>query len=172
MTEFTLKAVDEDYVPREERFKRTVLPEGRKFLVTVEEAEVEPSPFLNDKNDPDSGKRDWVKFKFSVIDDNSMTDEEIEEYVGTPVWGNTSTAFYNHPDCKLRQWIMGILGVDDLPDDFKVDLEDLVGQVAGITVYHKEGKTRTGEQRTYVNVADVIPAHDVDTIGGLASDQF
>lgn len=42
-------------------------------------------------------------------------------------WGETSTNFVFHPNCKLRNWAQEIL-VADLPEQFQLNTDHLVGQ--------------------------------------------
>jgi len=166
MAEFILEEPEEGYVPdggNRREFK--LLPANRNWRVEVLDVEAGDSPWWIDKNDESLGKKPWVNFKFKIVDDGTLSEEDKEDYLGNWVFGNTPQEFKNHPDCKLRQWTTAILGVDELPAGFKFDTDYLIGCVATIRVYHN-----TKGDKTYVNVADVMPA--VDDAGAEALEVF
>lgn len=70
------------------------------------------------------------------------------------VWGKTSTAFSAHPDCKLWTWAQELLGFD-LPVDFELDDDDLIGLEALLTIGVRSYTTKTGEEKFVNFVEDV-----------------
>lgn len=97
------------------------------------------------------GKYKKCVFKFAVEDDGT--------WHGKYVWGETSVAFVDHPDCRLRNWAMEMLGVDQIPVGYKFNTDDVVDctvkVLVGLREYEKTmgGKTET---RTTNFVRDVM----------------
>lgn len=50
------------------------------------------------------------------------------------VYGNVSAVFNDSPYCRLRAWVMEILGADELPEGFRFSLQDLVGNDVRVIV--------------------------------------
>lgn len=90
-----------------------------------------------------------VEFRFRITDDGP--------YKNQNVWGETSTNFVNHPDCRMTNWVKGILGVADLPKNFSFDPDTLVSNPATIVV----GVRTWSDGSDHNFVADVIPSRTV-----------
>jgi hypothetical protein len=89
-----------------------------------------------------------VEFAFKIVDG---------EFRNRRVWGDTSTAFVDHPECKLRAWTQEIMGVD-LPKGFKLDTDALVGSRCRVRVdaYEYEPRNAPGTKKWGARVSDVI----------------
>ena len=118
--------------------------EGKIYDAIIEKAETRETPFWEDREDyervqrgeePLGKKQKEVNFKF-ILDDTAGPD-----HAGKTVFGSTPTTFSTAPDCKLRRWIQEILGIsEDLPVDYEVDLDDLIGVSCRIQIGHKAQK--------------------------------
>lgn len=74
------------------------------------------------------------------------------------IWG-TSAVFFNYsPKCRLRIWVQGILGVEELPEGFDLNLDDLTGRKCRILVGNRINKK--GDVKDFVQ--DVFPAGKFD----------
>lgn len=141
MTTYTL--VEQEALP--------VIPDGSRLNAVVERAEERESFFKND----DGTVRYEVSFLFKIT--------ETGEWNGTKVFGNTPTTFSTHPDCKLRAWVQEILGGDDLPVGFELNIDDLVGMPVRIVTGVRARKDKNGKvvsEKHYVQ--DVMAALDED----------
>jgi hypothetical protein len=116
-----------------------VIPANTVLEATLEEVIVKDSFWDIDESDPSKGKKKQVSFKFKVSEEG--------EYKNRVLWGNTPTTFTTHPDCKLRVWVMEILGQDDLAADFTFDTEHLEGLPVKIVVGNREGKHQDGSPK-------------------------
>lgn len=89
-----------------------------------------------------------VEFAFKIVDG---------DFKNRRVWGDTSTAFVDHPECRLRAWTQEIMGVD-LPKGFKLDTDALVGSRCrvAISAYEWEPKDAPGTKKHGARVQDVI----------------
>lgn len=114
----------------------------------VEQVEDRETPFWIDRNDESKGKQRQVSFRFRVTGP--------EEYKGRVLFGNTPTTFSNHPDCKLRVWVQEILGQDQLPVGFKLDLSQLEGAPVKVAIGNRDKKAADGSTVTKDFVADVM----------------
>lgn len=135
------------------------IPEGQILNVEVIEVELRDRPEWAIRNPDDETKE--VSFRFRVVDG---------EYAKRNLWGTTMPWFNFSPKCRLRIWVQGILGVDELPEDFELKLNevydankritkqlftDLGGKRARILVGNRVNQ-KTGEIRDFVQ--DVFPA--------------
>ncbi len=111
---------------------------------TVVAVKTVEKPYKDDDGNP--VKR--VEFKFSISDGSA--------HDGTNVWGDTSTKFVQHPECRLRNWSQAILG-QELGVGYRLDTDLLVGHDCRINVglkqYEQNGQPK---QRNFVK--DVIPS--------------
>lgn len=138
------------------------IPENTIVEADIEQVEERETPFWIDDNDHEKGKQRQVSFKFRVTGP--------EEYKGRILFGNTTTTFSNHPDCKLRVWVQEILGVDQLPLGFKLDLGQLEGAPIKVVVGNKTKKAADGTD-IVKDRADAVMrvtgfADAADTFGG------
>ena len=138
------------------------IPDQTIVEADIESVEERETPWDVDDNDPSKGKAKQVSFKFRVTGP--------EEYKGRVLFGNTTTTFSNHPDCKLRVWTQEILGQDKLPLGFKLDLEQLEGAPIKVLVGHKIKTAADGTKipRDYADSLLRVTgfADAADTFGG------
>lgn len=115
------------------------------YAATVAKVKVVEKPY----DDDDGNKVKKVEFKVVLRDDSGVQD-------GTNLWGETSTKFNTHPDCRLRNWACAVMGTD-LPVGYRLDTDVLEGQdvrvVVGLKEYTKDGQTK---QRNFVK--DIMPS--------------
>lgn len=101
-----------------------------------------------------------VKWTFQVTQDGPFKGRKVE--------GQTSTAFVNHPECKMYQWAKSLLG-SELPEGFVFKTDDVVGIecVLLVNAIEKERRDGTG---VWVNnnVVDVRPAQNLPVAVGSA----
>lgn len=126
-----------------------VIPEGTVLPVTIVTCEDRETPWDIDENDPSLGKKHQVSFRFSVSEG---------EFQGRTLFGNTPTTFTNHPDCKLRAWVMEILGQNSLPVGFNLELEELVDLPVKVAVAHRTKRNADGSETIREYASDVIRA--------------
>jgi hypothetical protein len=128
--------------------KRSFTPIPEREILDVEVVKVE----MRDK--PDWAIRDpevtqEVSFQVKVISG---------EYERRNLWGNAAPFFNYSPRCRLRLWVQGILGVDELPDGYELDLDELAGKRCRILVGNRDNKA--GEKKDFIQ--DVFPAKKFD----------
>lgn len=127
------------------------MPVGSTFDAECVEAKV-----IERNNRDKTETYNKVSFKFVVSDPDG-------DYDTQNVWGETSTNFNNHPDCRLSNWAKALLGVDEFPVGYTLDLDHLGGNRARIVTGQREYE-KDNVPKVHVFVADVIP------VGGLAFD--
>ena len=148
---FVLRALsDEEKAASDEQERFKVIPEQTQLLAEIEECTARDSIFHED-NDPEKPLRKEVSFKFKVIDD---------DYTGRVLWGTTTQSFVDHPNCKLRNWVQSILGVDELPPGFTFRPSRITGAICRVVVEHGKPKA-DGTVRERVRT--VLPATDDTT---------
>jgi len=130
----------------DEKTEFVVIPEDTMVEAELLGMEKKKMPFQDD-NGNDVFKVEWT-FKIT----------EEGEYKNRRVWGQTSTIFTSHEDCKMRAWVQEILAVDELSPGFKFKTGDLVNEKARIVIGQRSYTTRDGEARTVNTVKDVIRA--------------
>src|SRR5215471_15560180 len=65
--------------------------------------------------EPKETKR--ITFRFELVAD--------DDHDGTDLYGETSTKFVSHVDCRIYSWAQAILGMH-LPPKYRLDTDDLV----------------------------------------------
>lgn len=95
----------------------------------------------------DGEKYKQLNWRFVIVDD--------EVYDGKNVWGDTSLAFHDLPECKLRNWAMAILG-GDIPIGWKGNTDEFVGTRVRIAVGAREYE-KDGVEKVYNFVREVLP---------------
>jgi hypothetical protein len=119
--------------------------DGTTYAATlVEEPKLKEKPFT----DKDTGEKvKKFEFHFKLISDDG--------HDGQDIWGETSTRFNTHPECRLKNWSEALLG-QRLPAKYKLDLDTLRDHkcivVVGRRDYEKDGQAKS---RNFV--ADVQP---------------
>lgn len=120
------------------------MPDGTEALATVESITERESRF----EDKDGKKKTELSWVFKLQDG---------EYKDRIVYGRTPTIFSTWANNKTRIWIQEIMGEDDLPVDFEVDTEVLVGLTCKVMVGKWERMGDDGKTMLSGNyVADVI----------------
>lgn len=120
--------------------------------------------------DKDTGEDVYrVKWVFQVTDPG--------QFDGRKVDGMTSTAFVNHAECRMYQWVSSLLGGGGLPEGFVFKTEDVEGLDCEVLVEMKEKPRRDGNGMWINNsVVDVRPAENRpvpvgSAFGGTAVDE-
>ena len=98
-----------------------------------------------DKVTGEPKSQQMLQFIFEVVSDN--------QYRGKLVRGEVQAKISNHPGNKFRQWTESLLG-RELPVGMAIDVDDIVGLTADITVKHRLSKDK---DRTFEEIDDVIP---------------
>lgn len=119
-------------------------------VVKVEKKEKPSTWTLREGEDPE-----YVNWSFRVLDG---------PFERRRIWGTTPTWFSWSPKCRLRLWAQSILNMDAFPEDFELDLENLVGKrcrvlVENYTSSKGEVKDRVGDvfpAKTYSDVEEVF----------------
>lgn len=119
------------------------IDDGKQYVARVVGIKLKEKPYKDDDGNPVKK----VEWKFKIVSDDDQDGREI--------WGETSTKFVDHPDCKLKNWSEAALG-KILPVGYRIDTDDCLDRDVRIRVglreYEKDGETK---QHNYV--ADVIP---------------
>lgn len=124
MTEFTLQPAPN---ASGGAAKRTfdAIPEDTIVHVEVVSVTMEEKPVAW-QNGPNDTHR--ISFHFIVTEG---------EYANRHLWGNTSTWFSKDARCKFRIWVQELLGVDVLPVDYKINIDNFAGTKARVLVGNK-----------------------------------
>lgn len=91
-------------------------------------------------DDEDVEKLKWV---FVVTDPG--------DFQGKEIFGDTSTTFTSHPNCKAFNWATAITGIDYT--NKTLDTDDILGMPARILIGHKKDK----QNRVWMRVREVLP---------------
>lgn len=151
MAQFVLDestVLDEERTPsRRTEFKK--IPEDVVLDAVVDKVEVGEHKFFKDENGNPQKK---VFFTFVLKGDEYGKNRKL--------WGETSTTFSRHPDCKLRAWTQEILGGGELQKEFKLDTDALEGADVRVLVGYEEweSKKNPGTKDWKNTVKDVIHA--------------
>lgn len=122
-----------------------LIPDGTIVNAEVLSITKKPMPYKDEKTGEFVVRVEW---EFKIVDD--------PEYSGR-LWGNTSTKFTTHPDCRMRAWVSEILGADVLPKDFRFNTDTLVGQKCRVVVEVYEFFDKKKNAQQFRNrVQDVI----------------
>ncbi len=73
------------------------------------------------------------------------------------IWGETGVKLVSHPNCKLYTWAKAMMGID-LPVGYQFEEEDLWRRPCRVLVSAREGKNKRGEDTTFNQVEEVLPA--------------
>ncbi len=159
MTEFVL----------EESAGFELIPEGEVLAAEVIACEQRETPFDDEKDIPDAQregrevkKQKEVSFRFQIT--------EPGDYYGKHVFGKTPTTFSTNENCKLRQWVQELLGMDKLPEKFRFNTDTLVGLPCRVSVSQRTSKPSAANPRgkTTNYVFDVLRINS----GALIEDPF
>jgi hypothetical protein len=117
-----------EFVLEEQDFQ--LIPEGDVLAAEVAQCEVRDTPFDDDKNPGEKQKE--VSFRFEIT--------ESGEFYGRTVFGRTPTTFNTNENCKLRQWVQELLGMDKLPENFRFNTDTLIGLPCRVSVAQRTSK--------------------------------
>lgn len=120
------------------------IPDGTFVEAEVVAVKKEPHKFFKEE---DGSPQIKVNFRFKILEG---------EFVNRQVFGMTPTTFTTHDDCKLRQWVEALLGVDEIAPGFKFTLGDLVSTKARIVIGLREYVDKEGKDGWNNEVRDVI----------------
>lgn len=101
-----------------------------------------------EKTNKDNEKYTRLNWRFRINDPESAWD-------GQSIYGETSTSFVRHADCKFYAWAQMVMGFE-FPSGFDIETDDLVEKECRIVTGRRE-YTSEGEPRVYVYVEDVMP---------------
>lgn len=124
----------------------SLIPDGTVADAVVTSVEVKTKPFKDDDG------KDIIRCEFAFTLKGG-------EYDGRRVWGETSTKFSSHPDCRLRNWTQEIIG-QELPVGFRLNTDSLVGSDCRVAIAVKKYKTREGVAKERNFVGDVLRTRD------------
>jgi hypothetical protein len=119
------------------------IPDGTTVDVEVVEVKKRRKPDWMLKNNPRF--EDSISFRFRVTSD---------DYARRNLWGDADPVFDMSPNCKFRIWIQAILGKDQLPEGFELELDDpdddgsqavlgMTGRKARVLVGNRTGRDGT-----------------------------
>jgi hypothetical protein len=136
-----------------------IIPEDEVLQARITGIKQVKKPFV-----AEDGSDIW-RMEFSFV-----IDQPDSPFDGTRLWGDTSTNFNSHPDCKLRAWTAEILGIDMQPG-FTLDTDQLVGNhcrvVVGVRKYKKDGEDK---ERNFAR--DVMRARESHVYAGVEEEPF
>lgn len=109
------------------------IDDGTRYAATVASIKKREKPFKDDAGQPIVR----VEFHFKLIADDG--------HDGQDIWGDTSTRFNSHPECRLKQWSEALLGMRLTPH-FRLDTDMLLDRhcfvVVGKKSWEKDGETK------------------------------
>lgn len=140
----------DDFLVLEEVVERPKIPDGEVLQAEVLEVKRQTKPWKDD----DGKDVEKISFKFKITEDGPYKDQFV--------WGETSTAFNSGSECRLRIWVQELLGEDDLPKGFKLDLGSglLDGLSCRVAIGQRQNQTT---KKVYVFVSDVMRSNRVPT---------
>lgn len=121
------------------------IPEDEILGAEVIDIKTKEKPFKDD----DGNAIVRLEFSFIIKHPGSAWDEQR-------IWGDTSTTFNDHPNCRLRAWAQELLG-QELPKGFRLDTDTLRGLSCRIVV-GASSYTKNDEEKTRNFVKDVLRA--------------
>lgn len=119
------------------------IDDGVRYAATVAGIRLREKPFKDDAGQPI--KR--IEFHFKLIADDG--------HDGQDIWGDTSTRFNSHPECRLKNWSESILGLR-LPPHYRLDTDSLLDRHCFVVIGRKEWQ-KEGETKIRNFVRDVQP---------------
>lgn len=99
-------------------------------------------------SEPEPVKR--VGWKFRI--------ESEDGHDGQDVWGETSTRFVDHPECRLKTWSEALLG-QELPAGYRLDLDTLHDRKCRVIIGKRE-YVKDGETKFHNFVREVHPTRE------------
>jgi hypothetical protein len=119
------------------------IDDGARYAATVAGIKKREKPFKDDNGQAIIR----VEFHFKLIADDG--------HDGQDIWGDTSTRFNSHPECRLKQWSEAILGMHLAPH-FRLDTDMLLDRHCFVVIGKKEWQ-KDGELKVRNFVRDVQP---------------
>lgn len=119
------------------------IEDGARYAATVASIKKKEKPFKDDNGQPVVR----VEFHFKLIADDG--------HDGQDIWGDTSTRFNSHPECRLKQWSEAILGMRLAPH-FRLDTDMLLDRHCFVVISKREYE-KDGEIKFRNQVRDVQP---------------
>jgi len=92
----------------------------------------------------DDDKKEWP-----VIPENTVVECEVPEFQNQWLWGTAKPYLDNSDGCRLRLWLQAIYGIDRLPEDYSLkvndanQIPDLLGLRCRVLVRNKAKKDGT-----------------------------
>lgn len=120
------------------------IDDGARYAATVVGIRLREKPFKDDAGQPIKK----IEFAFKLISDDGQD--------GRDIWGETSTRFNSHPECRLKNWAEAILGMK-LPPHYRLDTDQLLDRHCFVVVGRKEWTNKDGEDKVRNFVRDVQP---------------
>lgn len=98
------------------------------------------------------GKEGWMKLDFTFMIDGVPDSLNAPDLVGNKIWGSVGARFTTHPDNKLRQWAIALLGME-LNEGFELDTDILLNRKARAVI----GQYKKSSGSMQHNVAGLLP---------------
>lgn len=121
------------------------IEDGSIYAARLVQASVKERKF---RDNPEPVKRLNWKFRIESDDDQD----------GRDIWGETSTRFVAHPDCRLKAWAEALLGIA-LPAGYRLDTDTLLDRPCRLVIGRREYE-KDGETRSHNFVTEVHPARE------------
>lgn len=134
MTTFTLEESPE--IPDLPAFET-----GTILDAVVQSVKVKDAPWKND----DGSQGQQVEFVFD-LPGYTFTGSDGKELTRR-AFGRTSTTFTNSSKCKLRAWVQEIMGADELPPGYRLELENLIGNPCKVVLEKNEWEDKKSPMR-------------------------
>lgn len=133
--------------------KIDIIPDGTVIPARIMSAKVITTK-MTDKDTGEPIKQ--VEFIAQLQGDNySFVDKEGQTRQRR-VYGQTSTKFNTHENCRLRSWVQEIMAIDSFPAKYKLDLADLVDRECRVRVKVDNWLDKnTGEPRQANKIGDI-----------------
>lgn len=125
-----------------------LIPEDEILEAEVTNCEERETPFWIDEKDESKGKQREISFTFKIT--------EPGEYFGRTLFGRTPVWFNTSPKCRLRLWVQEILGLDELPEGFEFDTDDLIDMPVKAVIGQFTVKKGKPDEEVRNRVVDVI----------------
>lgn len=133
-----------------------LLPNDSEHPARVVKMERKLMPFKDDE-----GGDIWkVEGTFELQGENYTFVGREGDVMQRRVYGSVSAVFNDSPYCRLRAWVMEILGADELPEGFRFSLSDLVGNDVTVVVEIHEYPDKKAPRNLWtedINTGELVP---------------
>lgn len=148
---------DEFVMEKAPEFKaQELLPDESEHPARVVKMERKKMPFTDDE-----GNDIWkVEGVFELQGDEYEFVGREGDVLQRRVYGSVSAVFNDSPYCRLRAWVMEILGADELPEGFRFALSDLVGNDVKVVVEIHEYPDKKAPRQLWtedINTGELTP---------------